>query len=87
MHTRWRSAVAQKVRIRATQTSRRGGELEVMLAYLLDKGIYCLDVSFRIGFEHDHTLEVGRHLVQTLDNLVDRLDEPAGRNTATLGHD
>ena len=33
------------------------------------------------------TFKVGRHLFQALTNLVNRLAEPAGRSTASLGRD
>ena len=43
-------------------------------------------MSRRVGVEDDHIVEVGRHLFQALDNLVDNLDEPPGRSAAALGH-
>ena len=37
-----------------------------------------LDVSRWVGVEENHIVEVGRHLFQAIDNLVDILDEPPG---------
>ena len=46
-----------------------------------------LDVSLGVGVEYDHIVEVGCHLLQALDNLVDNLDAPPGRSTAALWYD
>ena len=43
-------------------------------------------MSSRVGVEDDHIVEVGRHLFQALDNVVDNLDDPPGRSAAALGH-
>ena len=69
--------MAQKIRvpIRGTQTSLRGGELEVVPVQPFKEGSYCLDLCGRIIVEHDHIAEVGRHLSQALNNhLVDETD-------------
>ena len=72
---------------RAPQASLRGGELEVMFAQALEERPHCLDVSRRVGVEDDDSVELGRYLFQTLDNLVDDLHKPPWRGAAALGHD
>ena len=41
----------------------------------------------RIRVEDDHIIEVGRHLCQTFNGLVNHSDEPARPSTPGLGHD
>ena len=40
-----------------------------------------------VGSESDHIAGIGRHLFQTLDHLVDRLNQPPRRRAAALRQD
>ena len=46
-----------------------------MLAEALKARTQCLNVSRPFGFETDHIVQVGRHLLQALHNFVENLDE------------
>ena len=68
--------MAQKVCIRgAYRRAFRRGKVEVVFAQALEEGSYRLDVGRRISAENDHIVEVGRHLCQTFNVLVNYLDD------------
>ena len=78
--------MAQEVRICGTQSSLRGGTLEVMFSKAFDQGANHLDMLYRIGIEHIDIVMVCRHLFEVLNHLINHLDEPPRRNAAALRH-
>ena len=63
------------------------GKLEVMLSTAFQEGADVVDMGSWVGVESYDVVEVGGYSVQALDDLVNDLDEPAGRGAATLRHD
>ena len=64
MYNSGRNGVTQKVSISGAQAGFRGEELKVLLAQALDKRLRCLNVSFRIGVEDYHIVELDHSLFQ-----------------------
>ena len=63
------------------------GKLEVVLSKAFEEGADVVDMGSWVGVEDHDVVEVGGYSVQALDDLVNDLDEPAGRGAATLRHD
>ena len=78
--------MTQELHICGTQSCLGRGKLEVVISKAFEEGATRLDMHYRIGIEHNDTVEVWSHLLKIFNHLIDHLDEPPRRSAAVLNH-
>ena len=79
--------MSQEIGVGGAKFSFGRGKLEVVLSKAFEEGADVVDMGIWVGVEDYDVVEVGVYSVEALDDLINDLDEPAGRGAATLRND
>ena len=81
-----RDGVTEEICVRGAEGGLCRGKLEVVLSHTQEEALHVRDLKGGVGIEDNHVVEVSSDAVESLDDLVDDLDEPPWSSADPLRH-